>query len=157
MKKIVYIDMDGVTCNFNKAMKEYDPTLDLHHPENWDLVGKIAAEHKRLFFILEPIDGAIEAINRLLDNPKFDVYFLSTPMWEQPESYTGKRYWLGKHFGDKVTNRLILSKRKDLNIGDYLIDDTFRNGAGDFTGEHIHFGGDEYPTWKEVITYLESK
>ncbi|GEM_PF-4512743 len=41
-----------------------------------------------------------------------------------------------------------------MNRGDYLIDDRIKNGAGNFAGEHIHFGQDGYETWNEVIQYL---
>lgn len=30
-----------------------------------------------------------------------------------------------------------------------------KNGAGDFTGELILFGSEEYPNWQTVCAYLE--
>jgi hypothetical protein len=39
-------------------------------------------------------------------------------------------------------------------MGDFLIDDRIANGVADFTGEHIHFGTERFPTWKEVLDYL---
>jgi 5'-nucleotidase len=30
-------------------------------------------------------------------------------------------------------------------MGDYLIDDRLKNGAGEFKGELIHFGTDKFP------------
>lgn len=161
MKKILYIDLDGVAADFEKAMTDLCPDLNIKDGIDYDarsiIVHKVCKENPDIFHNLEPIEGAIDAIHMLLDDPKYEVYFLSTPMWQLPESYIGKRLWVGYYFGEKAADRLILSQRKDLNIGDYLIDDTRRNGVEFFTGEHIHFGGDEYPTWKEVITYLESK
>jgi 5'-nucleotidase len=50
---------------------------------------------------------------------------------------------------------LILTHRKDLNIGDYLVDDRLRNGAGEFQGKLIHFGTDEFPNWEVTLKYLE--
>ena len=50
--------------------------------------------------------------------------------------------------------RLILTHRKDLLIGDYLIDDRLKNGAGEFKGELIHFGTIKFPDWKTVLEYL---
>ena len=56
--------------------------------------------------------------------------------------------------GKSAYKRLILSHNKHLNIGDYLIDDRTANGAGQFRGEHIHFGSDRFPSWGSVIEYL---
>ena len=42
-------------------------------------------------------------------------------------------------------------------MGDYLVDDSTRNGAGEFSGEHIHFGTDKFPDWKSVLDYLSDK
>jgi len=53
--------------------------------------------------------------------------------------------------------RLILSHHKNLNVGDYLIDDRPANGADKFTGEWIHFGQDPFPDWKSVTDYLIGK
>ncbi|MDR2556874.1 MAG: hypothetical protein LBC49_04090, partial [Bacteroidales bacterium] len=50
--------------------------------------------------------------------------------------------------------RLIISHHKNLNRGDYLIDDRTRNGAGEFEGELIQFGSERFPDWKTVIHYL---
>ena len=59
-----------------------------------------------------------------------------------------------KYLGSNARKRLILSHNKHLNIGDYLIDDRTANGAGNFTGEHIHFGTEKFPNWDSVLTYL---
>ena len=39
---------------------------------------------------------------------------------------------------------MILSHHKNLNQGDYLIDDRTKNGAGKFQGEHVHFGTEQF-------------
>ncbi len=101
---------------------------------------------------LFPLEGAIEAVNQLF--PLYDLYFLSSPMWGVPESYIGKRIWIEKQFGVLAKKRLILSHRKDLHIGDFLVDDRTRNGAGDFKGFHIHFGTPAFPDWKTTLAFL---
>lgn len=63
----------------------------------------------------------------------------------------GKK-WLGT-YGYK---RLILSHHKELNKGDFLIDDRFTNGAENFCGELILFGSEQYPDWDSVVDYLIS-
>jgi 5'-nucleotidase len=157
MKKILYLDMDGVLCDFDSEIKKVHPTIFEHEDhEDHDYRGKVIDEiveaDPRLFLRLELIPGAFEAVTKLqLD---FEVYFLSTPMWNVPHSFMDKRLWIEKHFGDSAKKRLILSHRKDLNIGHYLIDDRLKNGAAEFIGEHIHFGTPKFPNWSSVIEYI---
>jgi len=69
-----------------------------------------------------------------------------------------KLVWVKKYLGTHAYKRLILSHHKELNIGDYLIDDKLKNGADKFQGELIHFGSDKFPAWDAVVVYLsESK
>ena len=49
---------------------------------------------------------------------------------------------------------MIFSHHKNLNKGDYLIDDRTKNGADKFEGEHIHFGKGKFLIWADVISYL---
>jgi hypothetical protein len=39
-------------------------------------------------------------------------------------------------------------------MGDYLIDDRTKNGAGEFSGELIQFGSDSFPNWESVVEFL---
>lgn len=152
-KKILYIDMDGVIADFHHGVQALDPEAnpqDYH--KGYDYVDQICRSNPNIFHNLIPIDGAIKAVNTLFMH--FDIYFLSTPMWSVPESFTGKRLWIARMFGEKATKRLILTHRKDLAIGDYLIDDSIRNGAGEFKGTLIPFGTDAFPDWKSVVEYL---
>lgn len=155
--KILYLDMDGVIADFDKAINKINPTIQtIENPEvRGNLVDTLVAQNPTLFHTLEPIKGSIEATFKLFE--LFDVYFLSTPMWEIPESMSGKRIWLGEQFGEKCKKRLILTHRKDLNIGDYLVDDRLKNGSAEFTGEHIHFGTPQFPNWDVTFEYLKTK
>jgi 5'-nucleotidase len=102
--------------------------------------------------LMEPMDDALDAYQHLAK--KYDSYILSTAPWENPSALTDKLHWVKKHLGDPAYKRLILTHNKHLNIGDYLIDDRTKNGAGEFTGEHIHFGTEKFPDWKSVLDYL---
>ena len=51
----------------------------------------------------------------------------------------------------------ILTHQKNLNSGDYLIDDRTARGTDLFAGEHIHFGTENFPDWNSVMQYLRSK
>lgn len=50
--------------------------------------------------------------------------------------------------------RLIITHHKDLNRGDFLVDDREKNGAGNFEGELILFGSEKFPDWDKVTEYL---
>ncbi len=65
--------------------------------------------------------------------------------------------WVKINLGNKVRKRLILTHRKDLNIGDFLVDDRTKNGAGEFKGEFIQFGTARFPDWATVKKYLMEK
>jgi hypothetical protein len=39
-------------------------------------------------------------------------------------------------------------------MGDYLIDDSLKNGAKDFHGKHIQIHSDAFPTWDDVLRYI---
>lgn len=157
-KKILYVDMDDTICSFSKAILKLDPSIVTlcykapNYKERSEKVVKAMMANPRLFLDLEPLPGSIEAVTRLFEH--YDVLFLSTPMWDIPESFMDKRLWIEKYFGSLATNRLILSQRKNLNLGDYLVDDRTWNGAGEFLGEHIHFGHSKFLTWIEVEEFL---
>lgn len=52
---------------------------------------------------------------------------------------------------------MVITHRKDLCEGDYLIDDRGKNGTSEFKGEWIQFGSEQFPNWESVKTYLLSK
>lgn len=145
-KKIVFVDMDGVLCDFG-AFLEKMTSKGMNKFQVFKMLG--------VFEDLNPILGAVDAFH-LLDQ-YFDVYILSTPLWSNPDSWKGKRIWVEKYLGKAAKKKLILSHNKGLMTGDYLIDDREANGVLDFEGEHIKFGEGEYIGWNEVLNYLFSK
>jgi 5'-nucleotidase len=159
-KKILYIDMDGVVADFWKAIQLNNPKIDnkKYFPTYADQekeVDAICERNPHIFKYLSPMKDAIELTKPLFK--KFDVYFLSTPMYNIPESYTDKRLWLEKYYGSLANKRLILTNRKDLAIGDFLVDDRLKYGSEKFQGDFIHFGTKKFPDWKAVVKYLDTK
>lgn len=149
--------MDGVVADFDLVVNSLDPNIEKETDKEirGKMVDRVAELNPDLFHNLPPISGAIIAVNKLFHY--YDIYFLSTPMWALPESMSGKRIWIERYFGDLAKKRLILTHRKDLNIGHFLVDDRLKNGASEFIGEHIHFGTPRFPNWDVTYDYLEKK
>lgn len=148
MRKILYIDMDNVIVDFPSAIpllpkeivREYDDRLD---------------EIPGIFGLMAPIPKAVESYSELA--AIFDTYILSTSPWENPSAWSDKLIWVRKHLGKVAHKRLILSHHKNLNRGNFLVDDRTKNGVDKFQGEHIHFGTARFPDWPSVVTYLRAK
>ncbi len=140
-RKRVYIDMDGVLCDFYGAFRERK-TDNLLYPQSKD----------GFFTNLKPIEGAIDAFSEL--EKYFDVWVLTRPSVHNPLCYTEKRLWIENHLGFETCKKLIISPDKSLLKGDFLIDDFIHE---DFEGELIQFGTDKYKTWDLVLEYLIPK
>jgi 5'(3')-deoxyribonucleotidase len=144
---IVYIDMDNVLVEFTSAFPRVDPqVLAKHKAEN------TVDEIPGIFSLMEPVTGAVEAFEKIAAH--YDTYILSTAPWENPSAWSDKLLWVKKYLGKPAYKRLIISHNKNLNRGDYLIDDRHHNGARHFKGELIQFRSDRFPDWKAVTDYL---
>jgi len=147
-KKILYIDMDNVLVDFasgvaktnSKMLKRYEGHLD---------------DIPHIFSKMDPMKGAIVSYRKL--SKRFDTYILSTSPWDNPSAWHNKIEWVKKHLSEHAYKRLILTHHKNLNKGDYLIDDREKNGAAEFEGELILFGSKKFPNWRTVTNYLLSK
>ena len=144
-KKILYFDMDNVLVNFQSGLDLLSEEVLQQYEGQLDNIPSV-------FSLMKPLDGALEAYTILAST--YDSYILSTAPWGNISSWSDKAAWVQTHLGDSAKKRLILSHNKNLNIGDYLIDDRTANGAAQFMGEHIHFGSAKFPNWKSVLNYL---
>lgn len=145
-KHILYIDMDNVLVDFPSAFPQLTQIEQDTYSGHLDEVPGIFAK-------MQPIPGATAAFQEL--SQLFDTYILSTAPWENPSAWSDKLLWIKTHLGQPAYKRLILSHHKNLNHGDFLIDDRTHNGAGKFRGKHIHFGTAEFPDWNSVLAYLK--
>ena len=145
-KKILYIDMDSVLVDFIGAFDKLDKDLQEQYKDNRD-------EVPGMFGQMLPLEGAVDAFEKLSE--RYDTYILSSAPWKNPSAWTDKLEWVKKYLGASARKRLILSHHKNLNMGDYLIDDRPNNGAKQFEGEWLHFGENyKYPNWQSVLDYL---
>lgn len=151
-RKRVYVDMDGVLCDYWKRFYEL---------QNGYI--KLPQTTYGFYTSLEPIEGAIETYKWLEEH--FDVWILTRPSYQNPLCYTEKRVWVEENLGIKAAQRTIICWNKGLLKGDYLIDDTLIEKLMEddpdfelqttFEGEFMHFGTD-YKDWKSVKTTLKN-
>jgi 5'-nucleotidase len=141
MKKRIYVDMDGVLCDFYGAFKrDYTPENPYPHSQYG------------FFLNLEPIPGAIYSMKRLMQD--FDTRILTRPSVRNVLCYTEKAVWTQNYLGFEMLDNLILACDKSQFTGAYLIDDQTENGQTEFNGKHIHFGSEEFPDWATILKYI---
>ena len=143
--KILFVDMDNVLVDFKSGINNLSEKDRNKYLKNYD-------EVPRIFSLMNPMPNAIESYQKL--SKTYDTYILSTAPWNNPTAWSDKLLWVKRYLGKYAYKRLILSHNKNLNFGDYLIDDRLANGTGDFKGELIQFGSEKFKTWKDVLNYL---
>ncbi|PKG74710.1 hypothetical protein CXF86_11650 [Shewanella sp. GutCb] len=146
-KKVIYIDMDDTLCDYSGAhlsAKRLRPHI------------KFPQSEPGFFHELLPIPNAVKVMNLLLQSINYDPFILTAPSVMNPLCYTEKRTWVEQYLGMDYVNRLIISPRKELLIGDFLIDDyTHGKGQEFFKGEILHFGSDDIPDWSAIKSKLD--
>ena len=137
--------MDNVLVDFASGIEKVPEYIQIEYQGRLD-------EIPGIFSIMNPLSGAISSFERLSN--KYDTYILSTAPWENSSAWGDKNLWVKKYLGEIAYKRLILTHHKNLNLGDFLIDDRTANGADLFKGKHIKFGSNQYPHWQAVCNYL---
>jgi len=148
IKKILYVDMDNVLVDFKSGIEQLDKKTQEKYKGRLDEVPGI-------FSLMKPMENAINAYKKLTEF--YDVYILSTSPWENETALNDKLNWIKKYLGKYAYKKVIFSHHKNLNKGDFLIDDRLKNGVDKFSGEHIHFGTEKFPNWHKTLEYLLNK
>jgi 5'-nucleotidase len=159
-KTIVYVDMDNVLVDFPAGITQLSAGEKKEYEGRYD-------DTPGIFAKMPPIEGAVKGFEAL--SGYFDTYILSTAPWDNPTAWIDKLNWVKKYLTENTDpvkglahKRLILSHNKNLNIqeGAYLIDDSHKNGAGEFGSMRLSFGlnrdggVNEFPTWDSVLDRL---
>lgn len=152
--------MDDTTFDFSSVTR--DPVTGvIREHMMWD---------PDFFLNLKPLAGAQGAVFEL-EKMGYDVYILSQPLAECPESYTDKAKSIQTHF-PQLYKKIILTQNKGLCLGDYLIDDNpnkwkepFEKNGGKFIT--FPYGGHTYAknwaecpdpekSWRDIVAYFKS-
>jgi 5'(3')-deoxyribonucleotidase len=141
--KRIYVDLDGVICDFyGAAKKAVNENPGQKYPQSkWGF-----------FLKLEEIPGSVDAFKKLQE--KYDVWILTRPSFMNVNCYTEKAQWVWDHLGYDVLKKTIFCGDKSLLRGDYLIDDQINAGQENFEGEFIRFGSQKFNNWEKVLEYL---
>jgi len=144
--KTIYVDMDGVLCDYKKTFVRYkSKNPEIVYPQS----------QYGFFLEIEPIPGSIEAFFKL--SSMHDVWILTAPSIYNPMSYSEKNYWVKKHLGEEYLKKLIMCPNKSLLKGDYLVDDNeWTNWQGDFEGDFILIGSEEFPNLASTIKLFDN-
>ena len=154
-KKIIYIDMDGVIVDLRSNIRSWFK----NHPNLVEKYKNYPDHIPGIFRNPKPIPNAVYAINELYNSKKYEMFIATSSPWGNPSASTDKRFWIEENFGNMFHKKMFLTHRKDLLMGDYLIDDRLKNGAESFKGELIRFGFDDgkwnkFKDWGSVLNYL---
>ena len=147
-QKRVFVDMDNVLVDFESGLAQVSEEVKQEYEGRLD-------EIPGLFGLMKPMPGAIEAMHKLQKH--YDLFILSTAPWNNPSAWSDKVTWVTKYLDDVFHKRMVITHRKDLCQGDYLIDDRGKNGTSEFAGEWIEFGSEKFPNWNSVLEYLNAK
>ena len=143
LKKRLYIDMDGVLCDYKDS---YSRNLNLYPSQPYP------QSQFGFFLELKTIENSLESVKILEDF--FDVWILTRPSVYNLSCYTEKAQWIRKYLGIEMQAKTIFCTDKSLLKGHFLVDDQIEHGQTQFEGFHILFGGEEFPDWNKVVTYL---
>jgi 5'(3')-deoxyribonucleotidase len=149
MNKLVFLDMDGVVADFIGAVGEYRGYGA--YPEMYE---------RGFFHDLEPLEGALVNVRRLIKHDSVDLWILTQPVKESAHSYSEKVQWVMKWFPE-LSHRIVMSQEKGFLAapGRYLIDDSdvkWKNKWEQAGGTFIHFNEFEpHQSWGRVFETLE--
>jgi len=136
----IFVDMDGVIADFEANLKGRNPKS----------VKLIPGTYIRL----DPIQGALEAVRKLIA-AGHNVWIATKTPTHNLLADSEKKHWINEHIPE-LLDKTIITPDKGCLRGDVLIDDRpHKANCEEFEGTFIHFGSEEFPTWDEVLKYIE--
>lgn len=152
-RPIVYFDLDDTLADFTTAedhLRKSGLITPDERPDRWS----------HIYAILQPMPGAIEAVRQISQH--YDCFIASTSPWLNDEALSDKLLWVQHWFGgdgpeNPFYKHVVFTHRKDLLIGEALIDDWPAHGADHFHGLKIVFGSEDTPDWDSVLRVLSDR
>ncbi|XP_016067852.1 PREDICTED: 5'(3')-deoxyribonucleotidase, cytosolic type [Miniopterus natalensis] len=92
------------------------------------------------FLDLEPIPGALEAMQAMNAMQDTEVFICTSPLMKYDHCVGEKFRWVDKHLGPQFVERIILTRDKTVVLGDLLIDD-----------KDTILGQEEIPSWEHIL------
>jgi 5'-nucleotidase len=143
-KQVLYIDMDDTIVDFRSSTRIPDHEKEVYgHP---------AMYQEGFFRDLLPFPTAIQAVNRLIDSGKYDVWILTQPVADSPRSYSEKAEWVIKHL-PRLTHKIKMTQEKTMCLGAILIDDNPK-WAGFFGDFYLFDRHNPEATWSILLNQL---
>ena len=98
----------------------------------------------------KPRSSAQKAFRLLIEH--YDPFVVAPAPAYDAETVGAVQSWAKSFVGVPAFGHLVFTNRRDLLLGDYLIDPT---PCPDFMGTQIAFGSDTFKTWEDIITFFE--
>ncbi|CAK6438510.1 unnamed protein product [Pipistrellus nathusii] len=156
----VLVDMDGVLADFEGGLLRAfrrrfpeEPHVPLEQRRGFfareqyralrpDLADKLASvyESPGFFLDLEPIPGALEAMQEMQAMPDTEVFICTSPLIKYEHCVGEKFSWVDKHLGPQFVERIVMTRDKTVVSGDLLIDD-----------KDTILGQEESPAWEHIL------
>ncbi|XP_075627097.1 5'(3')-deoxyribonucleotidase, cytosolic type isoform X3 [Balearica regulorum gibbericeps] len=134
----VLVDMDGVLADFEGAVLR-----DFRARFPGEPRAKVASiyESPGFFLGLDPIPGALEAMQEMIRMQDTEVFICTSPLQKYEHCIVEKYKWVEKHLGPEFVERIILTRDKTVVSADLLFDDkdTIRGAELNPSWEHILF------------------
>ncbi|XP_039937896.1 5'(3')-deoxyribonucleotidase, cytosolic type isoform X1 [Hirundo rustica] len=122
-----------------KVISPCVPKLDLSQNPK----AKVASvyESPGFFLDLDPVPGALEAVQEMLQMQDTEVFICTSPLRNYEHCVVEKYKWVEKHLGPKFVERIILTRDKTMVAADLLFDDkdTIQGTEPNPSWEHILF------------------
>nr|XP_056719352.1 5'(3')-deoxyribonucleotidase, cytosolic type [Euleptes europaea] len=156
----VLVDLDGVLADFEGGLRRGflasypgDPHVELAERRGFsareqyrclreDLGDKAANvyESPGFFLSLDPIPGAIEAMQEMIQMPNTEVFICTSPLRKYQYCIPEKYSWTEKHLGPRFVERIILTRDKTVVSADLLFDD-----------KDVVTGVEPNPSWEHIL------
>ncbi|XP_061866879.1 5'(3')-deoxyribonucleotidase, cytosolic type isoform X2 [Colius striatus] len=126
----VLLDMDGVLADFEGAvLRDFarrfpaEPRVELAARRGFS--DKVASvyESPGFFLGLDPIPGALEAVQEMIHMKDTEVFICTSPLRKYEHCVLEKYQWVEKHLGPEFVERMILTRDKTVVSADLLFDD----------------------------------